>query len=126
MIILWIFVVLAATTICFFRVPKHGVDELSPKYEFEKNIDPSKQTPRQIQSFILVNENNTILNKFVICLSLQENMRTSLRTRRKYSQSYHAVQGLQVISVCLVLFGNVFFLIMPYLGSFLLLLEIKN
>lgn len=71
----------------------------------------------KLHSFILFNENNTILNKFIICLSLQENVRSSLRTRRKYSQIYHAVQGLQVILVCLVIFGNVFFLIMPYLGK---------
>ncbi|KAE9556099.1 hypothetical protein FO519_000733 [Halicephalobus sp. NKZ332] len=54
--------------------------------------------------------------RFAEALSLQHNFRKCLRTTRK-SPEFASVPGLQVISLFLLVCGNVFFLIMPYLEN---------
>ena len=54
--------------------------------------------------------------RFAEALSLQHNFRKCLRTTRR-TQEFASVPGLQVTSLFLLVCGNVFYLIMPYLGN---------
>uniref|UniRef100_A0A914DYA0 Nose resistant-to-fluoxetine protein N-terminal domain-containing protein n=1 Tax=Acrobeloides nanus TaxID=290746 RepID=A0A914DYA0_9BILA len=59
---------------------------------------------------------NSTLKLLIEALSLQRNVRASLRTKN-HSTHFGAVHGLQVISLMLLIFGSNFFLIMPYLEN---------
>lgn len=55
--------------------------------------------------------------QLLLSLALQSNLRGALRTTRINNSEYHAIQGLEVVSLMLFIFGNLFFWIMPYLGN---------
>ena len=60
-------------------------------------------------------ERKTIIDTVAESLSLQHNLRKCLRTTRKRTV-FHSMDGLQVISLALLINGNIFFLVMEYLG----------
>uniref|UniRef100_A0AC34Q5X8 Nose resistant-to-fluoxetine protein N-terminal domain-containing protein n=1 Tax=Panagrolaimus sp. JU765 TaxID=591449 RepID=A0AC34Q5X8_9BILA len=59
---------------------------------------------------------NHFYYRFAEAWSLQHNFRKCLRTTRK-THEFASVPGLQVVSLFLLVCGNVFFLIMPYLEN---------
>uniref|UniRef100_A0AC34GWU3 Nose resistant-to-fluoxetine protein N-terminal domain-containing protein n=1 Tax=Panagrolaimus sp. ES5 TaxID=591445 RepID=A0AC34GWU3_9BILA len=61
-------------------------------------------------------ENKTYVDNIVEALSLQHNLRKCLRTTRKRTM-FHSIDGLQVVSIALLVNGNIFFLIMEYLEN---------
>uniref|UniRef100_A0AC35GYJ0 Nose resistant-to-fluoxetine protein N-terminal domain-containing protein n=1 Tax=Panagrolaimus sp. PS1159 TaxID=55785 RepID=A0AC35GYJ0_9BILA len=60
-------------------------------------------------------ETKTYIDNIVEAFSLQHNLRKCLRTTRKRTM-FHSIDGLQVVSIALLVNGNIFFLIMEYLG----------
>lgn len=66
------------------------------------------------------------VSELVLALSLQRNARDSMRTKRLEAPSFHAAQGIQVLSVFLLASGYVFYLMMGYLGEFLPIINCKK
>jgi hypothetical protein len=61
---------------------------------------------------------SSIASELILAMSLQRNASDSMRTKRVEGSSFHAAQGIQVLSVFLLTSGYSFFLMMPYLGIF--------
>jgi hypothetical protein len=62
----------------------------------------------------------------ILALSLQRNANDSMRTKRDEAPNFHAAQGIQVIFLFLLASGYIFFLMMPYLGKYLMIISSSN
>uniref|UniRef100_A0A915CTC2 Nose resistant-to-fluoxetine protein N-terminal domain-containing protein n=1 Tax=Ditylenchus dipsaci TaxID=166011 RepID=A0A915CTC2_9BILA len=62
-------------------------------------------------------KSNNLSIRLFNSICLQRNLREALRTTRTHSHQYHSVQGIQVVSVVVLIFGNLFYLVMPYLEN---------
>ncbi|KAI1729179.1 nose resistant to fluoxetine protein 6 [Ditylenchus destructor] len=110
--------------------------EFVAEHEIDVHCEPARKWPLSAKIFVtciliwllliltatLVNVGigqklDNVFERLCNAICLQKNVRESLRTTRAHSHQYHALQGIQVVSVVLLIFGNLFFLVMPYLEN---------